>query len=265
MLGQWGQASGNAPDFRVSLNLQGHCRGWQVSALRRGNPEYEQKDMAICKIIYFTARGLRGKIELVTNIGLGETCMPQIALVSITLNAVNPIVDYFHKHAPQWKIMNYLDSNLTSRIHQDGGVRPSSMGRMFDMLSHAAEDGADVILITCTVFSAYADDFSRLLGIPVVSPDRSMLRAVAEQDGKAAILYTFSGTLENTRKLYYECRRSAGRREAVDMILVELMTPSAGGMLKPTISSFRPRLWRLIPYTITLSWLRYLWPTLQMG
>ncbi len=146
--------------------------------------------------------------------------MAKIALVSVTLNAVNPMTEYFRQRDPDTEIRNYLDSYLLEKVKREGGINDSSMRRMFDMLATACHDGADAVLLTCTVFSPYAEQFSRLLSKPVVCPDKAMLTEVAAQPGKTAILCTFTGTVETTRNLYYACCRSLGQEEAVDMIVL---------------------------------------------
>lgn len=146
--------------------------------------------------------------------------MAKIALVSVTLNAVNPMTDYFRKQDPNVEIRNYLDSYLLEKVKKEGGINDGSMRRMFDMLSTACGDGADAVLLTCTVFSPYAEYFSSLLSKPVVCPDKAMLQEVAAKPGKTAILCTFTGTVDTTRNLYYSCRRSLGREETVEMIVL---------------------------------------------
>ncbi|MDO4268893.1 MAG: hypothetical protein Q4C73_10505 [Eubacteriales bacterium] len=147
--------------------------------------------------------------------------MTRIALVSVTLNAVNPMTRYFQEKDPDMKIVNYLDSYLLEKVRAEGGIHDESMKRMFDMLSTACADGADGVLLTCTIFSPYADYFSRLLSKPVVCPDKAMLEQAAAMDGRTAIICTFPGTVDTTRNMYYECRRRLGREEAVDMVVLE--------------------------------------------
>lgn len=146
--------------------------------------------------------------------------MTKIAMVSVTLNAVNPMTAYFRKKDAKLEIRNYLDSYLLEKVKKEGGINDSSMRRMFDMLATACHDGADAVLLTCTIFSPYAEHFSRLLSKPVVCPDKAMLTEVAGLPGKTAILCTFTGTVDTTRNLYYSCRRSLGRSEEVDMIVL---------------------------------------------
>lgn len=147
--------------------------------------------------------------------------MTRIALVSVTLNAVNPMTEYLQERDAQVQAVNYLDSYLLEKVRKEGGIRDDSMRRMFAMLSQACADGADGVLLTCTVFSPYAEYFSRLLSKPVVCPDKAMLEQAAARGGRTAILCTFQGTVDTTRALYQSCCRAQGREESVDMIVVD--------------------------------------------
>jgi hypothetical protein len=117
-------------------------------------------------------------------------------------------------------IVSYLDGYLLEQVEKDGGaITASSMDRMFFMLSRAREDGADVIIMTCTIFSPYAEAFQERLGTPIVCPDGAMLDAAAKAGGKTAILCTFHGTIETTKKEFLKYQRKNCMPESVDMFL----------------------------------------------
>lgn len=146
--------------------------------------------------------------------------MKKIALVSVTLNAVNPMTEYLSKYAREVLVMNYLDSQLLEQVRRDGMITDESMGRMFQMLTKACVDGADGIILTCTIFSPYVDIFCRLLSVPIICPDGAMLDIVSRSGGKTAILCTFEGTAETTKNLYYSYCEKNGRPKVVDMIVI---------------------------------------------
>ena len=146
--------------------------------------------------------------------------MKKIALVSVTLNAVNPMTDYLNRLKDEIEIRNYLDSFLLKKVKLDGGINDASMKRMFQMLATACEDGADGIIMTCTIFSPYAGHFSALLSKPVICPDGAMLDRVAGGNGKTAILCTFEGTVDTTREMFFSYCRKHGRPEQVDMYVL---------------------------------------------
>ncbi len=146
--------------------------------------------------------------------------MKQIALVSVTLNAVKPMMDCLQKTNPAVQVVNYLDSYLLKKVEKDQGViTDQSMGRMFDMLVKACADGAECIIMTCTIFSPYAEYFAKLLSVPIICPDGAMLDTVAKAGGKTAIICTFSGTVETTKSVFFDYQRKNGKAETVDMHL----------------------------------------------
>lgn len=146
--------------------------------------------------------------------------MKKIALVSVTLNAVNPMTEYLNQKEEPLEIRNYLDSYILQKVKEEGRINDSSMLRMFQMLATACTDGADGVIMTCTIFSPYAEYFSALLSKPVVCPDGAMLDAVAGKEGKTAIICTFTGTVETTKNMYYSYCRKYRKPEEVDMYVV---------------------------------------------
>ena len=85
-----------------------------------------------------------------------------IALVNVTMNAVNPMVRYLTVNEPEWKVRPYLDSYLLEKIGIEGKVSDDSVGRMLEMITKACKDGADAVLVTCTIFSAFQPYFSKI-------------------------------------------------------------------------------------------------------
>lgn len=154
--------------------------------------------------------------------------MKHIALVSVTLNAVNPMTEYLMVYAPNVSVVNYLDSQLLDNVRRDGRITDESMGRMFQMLTRACVDGADGIILTCTIFSPYVDTFCRLLSVPIICPDGAMLDTVSKCPGKTAILCTFEGTAETTRNLYFSYCEKNGAPKEVDMIVIPEAYAAAG-------------------------------------
>jgi len=143
--------------------------------------------------------------------------MKTIALVSITLNAVNPMTDYLNAATEGIKVRNYLDSGLMDKIRADGRITDESTGRMFGLLCRAAADGADGIILTCTVFSGHVPHFSALLSVPLICPDGAMLSGAAAAEGTKAIICTFEGTVLPTKALYLSYCREYRRPEEIAM------------------------------------------------
>ncbi|MCD8083055.1 MAG: aspartate/glutamate racemase family protein, partial [Clostridiales bacterium] len=137
---------------------------------------------------------------------------------SVTLTAFNPMTEYLLDNAPEVRTVNYLDSYLQEKVGKEG-MTDAAMGRMFQMLVKACEDGADGIVLTCTVFSPYVEYFSKLLSVPMVCPDRAMLEALARSEGKKAIICTFERTVDTSRNMYESCCEKIGAGKEVDMYM----------------------------------------------
>lgn len=143
-----------------------------------------------------------------------------IALVNATINAVNPMTDYMRKHASDYEIVNYLDGFLMSKIRKEGGIKADAVERMISMLAKACQDGASGIIMTCTVFSGHQSAFNQIFPVPIICPDGAMHDAVSKMGGKTAIICTFEGTMETTKKQYCSYCRKNGMPEIVDMYSV---------------------------------------------
>lgn len=144
----------------------------------------------------------------------------KIALVHTTLNAVNPIMNFMNENAPEYRFINYLDGYLMDVIKEDKGVTNRSVTRMLDMITKACSDGADAVLMTCTIFSPYQPLFAGLFSVPIICPDGEMQDQVSKMGGRTAIICTFEGTMEPTKKQYLEYCRKNGMPQSVDMYVV---------------------------------------------
>lgn len=146
--------------------------------------------------------------------------MKKLALVSVALNAVNPMMECIAKADGDVRVRNYLDTCLLEKVGEDKGkISHESMGRMLDMLVKAASDGGQCIIMTCTIFSPYAERFSGIFGLPVICPDGAMPDRVAKAGGKTAIICTFHGTVETTKAMFLQYQRKNGKEEAADMFV----------------------------------------------
>lgn len=151
-----------------------------------------------------------------------------VALVSVTLNAVNPMMRYLKANVPEWSVRNYLDSYLLEKVGLEGKVTDDSMGRMLDMITKACKDGADAVLVTCTIFSAFQPYFSRIFSVPIFTPDGAMLDEVSKKTGKKAIICTFHGTVDITKNQYQTYCRKNNMPEDADMYTVPDAYAAAG-------------------------------------
>lgn len=141
--------------------------------------------------------------------------MKKIALLSITLNAVNPMTNYLLSKS-DITVVNYLDSYLSEKINRDGAINDESLGRLLQMMTLACRDGADGIILTCTVFSPYIELFQKLCSVPIIGADTAMFDQVGKHGGSTALLCTFEATLDPSKNQLVESylrNRSEGEVE----------------------------------------------------
>lgn len=135
--------------------------------------------------------------------------MKRIALVSVTLNAVNPMTEYL-SGLEDVHVVNYLDSYILEKVRREGKVTDDCMHRMVSMIAHACEDGADGIIITCTIFSAYVEYFRKMFSVPIIGADTAMMELVGKKGGRTAMLCTFDGTEKPSADLLKSCFEKYG-------------------------------------------------------
>ena len=143
--------------------------------------------------------------------------MKKTALMCITINAVSPMMNYIRNNEPELKPVPYVDGYVMEKIKHESGVNNDSMMRMLNMIGNACRDGADGIIITCTMFTPYQPAIQQLFTVPIVSADTAMFDNASKQHGETAILCTFDGTVETTRNGYYKYCRKNNMPEKADM------------------------------------------------
>lgn len=145
--------------------------------------------------------------------------MKNIALIGITMNAVGPMENCLKKF-PQIHARHYMDSSLSEKIAEKG-IDDECMGRMLSMISSACTDGAQGIILTCTVFSKYVKLFQALFSCPIIGADVAMMEQAGSIPGKKALLCTFASTKEPSTKLLERCCEEHGVEPDIDTYLLE--------------------------------------------
>jgi Asp/Glu/hydantoin racemase len=155
--------------------------------------------------------------------------MQQIAIVSVTLNAATPLMATFNGAAADaaWTLRNYLDEGLQDVVQREGGVTARSVARLTRLVGAAVDDGADAILLSCTVFSPYLDLLQGLFSTPVVGADCAMLRQAAGLRKKTAILCTFPASVESSERLF---RLESARYGATCDVTTILLSDAAAAL-----------------------------------
>ena len=146
--------------------------------------------------------------------------MKKIALVNITPNCIGPMMDCTSEYT-DIKPIQYLDSTILDEIRKEDRITDRCMGRMLSMIAKACVDGAEGIILTCTMFSKYVELFRKLFSVPIVGADVAMMEDAGKSGGKTAILCTFEGTREVSAKLLKKYCQASGKPYTIDTYVLQ--------------------------------------------
>ncbi|HWI30033.1 MAG TPA: hypothetical protein VNT50_00945 [Microbacterium sp.] len=112
---------------------------------------------------------------------------PLIALISAVPAAIPPAVQALKDGFPDARIWNILDDRLIDEANERGSVDADLQRRMNRLIEHAVREGADGILLTCSIYGFLAGRAASSLEIPVLGPDDAAFAAVLD-DGHQRII-----------------------------------------------------------------------------
>lgn len=154
--------------------------------------------------------------------------MKRIALIHITETAIGPMSGAIRRY-PDLHPVHYLDGRIREKIAEEG-ITDETMGRMIDMIARACADGAEGIILTCTMFSPYVPDFRKLFSVPIIGADVAMMEQAASRKGRKALLCTFENTRETSTNLLRACCEKAGNpSEITTIVLTDAFLEAAKG------------------------------------
>lgn len=116
----------------------------------------------------------------------GEGSAPIVALISATFAAVQPAVRGLADGFPQAVPWNIVDDRLMTDADEQGGLTPALRARMARLIEHAIVEGADGVLLTCSLYGDVAHAFDRAT-VPVLAADQAAF-GLASEGGYARVL-----------------------------------------------------------------------------
>lgn len=147
---------------------------------------------------------------------------PLISLISATPLAIPPAAGAFREIFPEARLWNLLDDRLLDDATERGGVTEGLAERMTRLIRHAVTEGADGILLTCSMYGPIAERLSTELSIPVYAPDASAFQAAL--DGpyqRILLLASASYPLEDALGRFTRTAAGAGQDVAVTGTVAE--------------------------------------------
>ncbi|SDF61088.1 aspartate/glutamate racemase family protein [Sporomusa acidovorans] len=136
----------------------------------------------------------------------------KIGLIHTTVNSIQPINEAFNEHAPDVKVLNFLDEGLMEEINNSPAITPSMVRKLTHMMDRAENSGVNGILLACTVFSPYVKDIEKLFAVPVLSADISMLEHAIQLGNKIGVIATVATAGPTTEGLLKEIAQQTNKK-----------------------------------------------------
>ncbi|MCS5722552.1 hypothetical protein N1028_11365 [Herbiconiux sp. CPCC 203407] len=122
-----------------------------------------------------------------------QTGRPLVALVSAVRAAIPPAEAAFAAEFPGAELWNILDDRLLAEVDDRGGLTPELASRMERLIRHAITEGADGVLVTCSVYGSVvhalkAADATAGLPVPAFASDDAAFAAVLAGGHRSVLL-----------------------------------------------------------------------------
>jgi Asp/Glu/hydantoin racemase len=144
---------------------------------------------------------------------------PRIALISATSAAIGPAAAALAAAFPEAEVWNILDDKLLADATDCRGIDGPLHARMTRLIKHALAEGADGILLTCSMYGPVAHDTQA--EIPVLAPDQAAFDDLASGTyGKILVIASLESALTDTVARLRESLLRAGKQTTVAGIAV---------------------------------------------
>ncbi|WP_185995708.1 aspartate/glutamate racemase family protein [Nocardioides campestrisoli] len=115
-----------------------------------------------------------------------------------------------------------VDPDLLTRARTEGPTADVEAATL-QLLRRLVDEGADVVVCTCSTLGPVAESVGADLPVPVLRVDRPMAREAVRGGARVAVVAALESTLGPTRELLADEARRAG----VSPTLVEVVVPEA--------------------------------------
>jgi hypothetical protein len=123
--------------------------------------------------------------------------------------------------APDIPVTHILDESALREACDCGVVTAPLRRRVCDTLLGAADQGARVVLCTCSSLGGAADIAAQLTARPMLRIDRPMAAEAVARGERIVVAATLPTTLGPTRDLILDAAREAGRTVAIHELLCD--------------------------------------------
>lgn len=156
---------------------------------------------------------------------------PLVALVSAVPAAIPPAVGALEAAMPDARVWNLLDDRLIDDANEAGEVTEELEARMRRLIDHAVREGADAVLLTCSLYGFVARKVATDAAIPVLGPDDAAFEAVRAAGYSSIFLVSTveMALADSTARLREHLGDAADRLEIVPVLAPAALAPSRAG------------------------------------
>ena len=154
---------------------------------------------------------------------------PLIALVSAVSAAIPPAEAAFAEVFPEAVVWNILDDRLLLEIDERGSLTPELAERMTRLIRHAAAEGADGILLTCSIYGTVAHAVAGEIDVPLYGADDAGFDAVVHSGLHSILLVSPApGPLADSARRLAIAAENAG----VDLSITPVVAEDAAALAR---------------------------------
>lgn len=147
------------------------------------------------------------------------TTPPRIALISAVPAAIGPATAALDELFPVAEVWNILDDRLLSDADDHGGLNDALRARMTRLIDHALAEGADGVLLTCSLYGPVASELDR--PAPVLAPDEAAFAEIAGAGyARVLVVASFDGAKEDSVERLRDALAQAGADTTVTGVAV---------------------------------------------
>lgn len=150
------------------------------------------------------------------------TTSPRIALISAVTAAIGPATAALGDLYPEAEVWNILDDRLLGDADERGGLDDALRARMTRLIDHALAEGADGVLLTCSLYGPVAEEARR--DAPVLAPDEAAFAEIADAGfARVLVVASFEGAKDDSVARL----REALARSSSDTTVTGVAVPAA--------------------------------------
>ncbi|WP_433497991.1 hypothetical protein ACQP1K_24245 [Sphaerimonospora sp. CA-214678] len=145
---------------------------------------------------------------------------PRIALISAVTAAMDPAAQALRAAFDTVDLWHLLDDRLLADAEHAGGVTPPLRERMNRLIAHAECEGADAVLLTCSLYGTVADSYRG--AITVLAPDQAAFSEIARAGyRRVLIVASLPQALSDSQQRLLATLDAAGSASSIDGIVVD--------------------------------------------